>query len=140
VKPYRLVDHTADLGLEVFGKTGEELFANAASAVCELIVDRKGTGPTVVREMSVEGADREDLLVNFLREVLFLFNGEKMVPTSFTIEELDDRHLRGNGPGGGVTTGAAPGQEGGKAVTLRWDGGCRDADGMAGKGDLRCLR
>jgi len=95
VKPYRLVDHTADLGLEVFGKTGEELFANAASAVCELIVDRKGTGPTVVREMSVEGADREDLLVNFLREVLFLFNGEKMVPTSFTIEELDDRHLRG---------------------------------------------
>jgi len=95
VKPYRLVDHTADLGLEVFGKTGEELFANAASAVCELIVDRKGTGPTVVREMSVEGADREDLLVNFLREVLFLFNGEKMIPTSFTIEELDDRHLRG---------------------------------------------
>lgn len=95
MKPYRLVDHTADLGLEVFGKTGEELFANAASAVCELIVDRKGTGPTVVREMSVEGADREDLLVNFLREVLFLFNGEKMIPTSFTIEELDDRHLRG---------------------------------------------
>ncbi len=95
MKPYRLVDHTADLGLEVFGKTGEELFANAASAVRELIVDRKGTEPTVVREISVEGADREDLLVNFLREVLFLFNGEKMVPTSFTIEELDDRHLRG---------------------------------------------
>jgi len=95
VKPYCLIDHTADLGLEVFGKTGEELFANAASAVCELMLDIENPEPTAVREISVEGTDREDLLVNFLREVLFLFNGEKMVPTSFIIEELDDRHLRG---------------------------------------------
>jgi len=39
---YRLFDHTADLGVEVFGKTRKDLFVNAAAALFDLLLDAAG--------------------------------------------------------------------------------------------------
>jgi SHS2 domain-containing protein len=99
MKRYRVFDHTADLGVEILGKTVNELYANAVFAVYDLMADLSTVEPKQVRKISVEGTDREDLLVNCLREALDLFNGEKMLLKSFAVHKLDNRHLEGNAKG-----------------------------------------
>ena len=92
---YNVFDHTADLGLEIYGKTVEELFANAAFAIFDSISDLKNVHATVERQIVVEGKDWEDLLVNYLREVLYLFNGESLLLNKFSIMEINHQHLEG---------------------------------------------
>jgi SHS2 domain-containing protein len=92
---YRVFDHTADLGLEIYGKTVEELFTNAAFAVFDRITDLKSVRTVVERKIVVEGEDWEDLLVNYLREVLYLFNGEGILLKEYSITEIDPHHLKG---------------------------------------------
>lgn len=95
MKPYRVFDHTADLGVEIFGETEKALFANSAFAVFDLMVHLRSVRSREAHPIAVEGADREDLLVNVLRDVLYLFNGKKVLLKKLLIEEMDDRHLRG---------------------------------------------
>jgi SHS2 domain-containing protein len=92
---YKVFDHTADLGLEIYGKTVNELFANAAFAVFDIITDLKYVSSIVAREIIVEGEGWEDLLVNYLREILYMFNGEGLLLKEYSIIEIDPQHLQG---------------------------------------------
>jgi len=92
---YRVFDHTADLGVEIYGKTVEELFVNAAFAIFDLMTDLQDVKITEVRAIVTEGADWEDLLINYLREVLYLFNGEGLILSDYAIAEINSRHLMG---------------------------------------------
>ena len=78
---YKFFDHTADIGVEVTGRTRKELFVNAAEALFDVMIENK-TGEKSAKQqkkITVEGADVADLLINFLRELLYLFNGEKFI-------------------------------------------------------------
>jgi SHS2 domain-containing protein len=84
MQEYKVFDHTADIGVEIYGRTKRELFANAARCLNDIMIER--TEPVSVKEdtwrettVTVEGADLPDLLVNFLRELLYLFHGKKAV-------------------------------------------------------------
>lgn len=92
---YRVFDHTADLGVEIYGKTIEELFVNAAFAIFDLMIDLQDVKITESRTIVTEGTDWEDLLINYLREVLYLFNGEGLVLSDYVITEINPRHLVG---------------------------------------------
>lgn len=94
---YKLIDHTADLGIEVTGRTKRELFTKAALSLMDIVVEKKGT-PASVKEkaLTVEGSDPADLLINFLREILYLFNGERLVVVSCSIVMLGKRKLVAN--------------------------------------------
>lgn len=76
---YQLLDHTADAGLLVTADSLAGLYGQAAMALFDQIVGPVGVGPEgeETLEVSVSGADREDLLVNWLREVLYLWNGRR---------------------------------------------------------------
>ena len=41
---YELIDHTADIGIQVFGKDPEDLFATAALAMFDQIIDGQMPG------------------------------------------------------------------------------------------------
>jgi SHS2 domain-containing protein len=92
---YRVFDHTADLGLEIYGGDERELFSNAAFALFDIITDINSIDMRENRYISIEGSDREDLLVNFLREILYLFNREEFLSKGFSISTLDSHHLTG---------------------------------------------
>jgi len=78
--PYELVDHTADLGVRVFGETAEALFANAAYALTDLITDPSLLVDKEEAALVIEGSDWADLMVNWLRELLYAWCGhEKLV-------------------------------------------------------------
>ncbi|MDP2853967.1 MAG: archease [Smithellaceae bacterium] len=77
---YKLIDHTADLGIEVTGRTKRELFTKAALSLMDIVVETKRTGAGVKEKaLTMEGSDPADLLINFLREILYLFNGEALI-------------------------------------------------------------
>jgi len=92
---YRVFDHTADLGVEIYGKTAKELFANAAFALFDIITDLNRVRAIEEKMITAEGEGWDDLLVNYLREVLYLFNGEGLLLKEYSIMEIDPRHLEG---------------------------------------------
>lgn len=94
MKRYETFDHTADIGIRVFGRSVEEVFINAAFALFDLLTDLDSIRANLIREVVVEGADREDLLVRWLSELLFLCEGEGFLFREFSISSLTGTSLR----------------------------------------------
>ena len=92
---YRVFDHTADLGMEIYGRTARDLFSNAAFAVFDIITDLNQVSSRETRNIVVEGSGWEDLLVNFLREVLYLFNGEGFLSKECVVRAIDEVCVEG---------------------------------------------
>ena len=92
--PYRIFDHTADLGVEVSAATLEELYAAAAFALFDLLTDLSTVRAGIAREIVVTGEDPADLLVNFLREILYMWNGERFLIKTCLIREATPQRLK----------------------------------------------
>ncbi|MDP2725627.1 MAG: archease [Syntrophales bacterium] len=90
---YRVFDHTADLGVQVFGRTVEELFINGAYALFYLIADLDQVQLTEERIITAAGTDRNELWVNYLRECLYVFNGDGLLMRECIILFLDQSHV-----------------------------------------------
>ncbi|MDZ4165910.1 MAG: archease [Smithellaceae bacterium] len=90
---YRLFPHPADLGVVIHGSSLAELFSHGAFAVYDLMTDLRLVAPRREMTIQAEGSDREDLLVNFLREVLYLYQGSQFLPCAFDILTLDETQV-----------------------------------------------
>jgi len=99
MKPYKTFDHTADLGIAIRGTSEEDLFANAAFAVFDIITDLGRVEPRETRRVLVEGDSREDLFINFLREILYLYNGERWLLKDIRITKIDEKALEAEARG-----------------------------------------
>ena len=91
---YRIFDHTADLGVEVTGASLEELYAGAALTLFDLLTDLSSVRAGGVREIVVSGEDPADLLVNFLREILYAWNGDGFLLKSCLVREVSPMRLK----------------------------------------------
>jgi SHS2 domain-containing protein len=63
---------TADLGIEAWGETLEEVFIQAALGLAALMTDLTESGNTVNRILLIEAPSIPDLLVKFLNEIIYL--------------------------------------------------------------------
>jgi SHS2 domain-containing protein len=88
--PFRFIDHTADVGVQAFGTDPAELFVNAARAMLSLIIDSAAVRGRDHRRIVAEGRDWPDLMVNWLREVLYLWNGEELLADRIRIEHISE--------------------------------------------------
>jgi len=93
MEPFRVLEHTADVGFEAFGSTREEVFANAARALMNIIVDLDSVDPSAAVPVQAEGSGPSDLLVNWLSEVLYLYDADGWVFRSFEVRSLTDRSI-----------------------------------------------
>ena len=84
---HRFLDHTGEVEVELSGKRAEEVFAEAASALGELLADGEPPGkPARWLPLSLAGGERGRLLVDFLEELIFLAEREGLVPCAATVE------------------------------------------------------
>jgi SHS2 domain-containing protein len=93
MQPFRILEHTADIGFEALGATREEVFANAARALFHIIVELDSVELHETVNLCVEGADPPSLLVNWLSELLYLQDTEGWLFREFTINSLSEKSL-----------------------------------------------
>jgi SHS2 domain-containing protein len=84
---YETVEHTADIGLRIWGRSLEELFQQAALGMVSLLVNRERVEARESREVTVVAADREEALVTFLQELLYLYEVQRFVACDVEIVE-----------------------------------------------------
>jgi SHS2 domain-containing protein len=90
---YLLLDHTADMGMEVTGSDPPELFTKAARAFIHMMLgDIRSKGRDIIN-ISIAGEDPPDLMVRWLTEILYLFEGEHLITTEIVIDELSSSTL-----------------------------------------------
>ncbi len=87
--PYRLLDHTADLKVEIYGRGLKELFCNAAFMIFDVMLDLKKVREQGQHEISLQSADLSELFLDWLRELLFLFSTRSFVTRRVEISSLE---------------------------------------------------
>jgi SHS2 domain-containing protein len=87
---FEVFDHTADLGLRIEAEDLKGLFAEAGRALLSVIVSNPdAVEPCDPVTLRVLGTDREYLLVDWLDELLFLFESRRFLAREFETV-LDD--------------------------------------------------
>lgn len=90
---YHLFNHTADLGMEFYGNNREELFLCAGQALYDVITDLEDVNAAERVDIRVSGMDLEDLLVNWLREILYFQQGKGMLLKKFVISKMNNTFI-----------------------------------------------
>ena len=97
--PYEILEHTADVGLKVYGGTLPELFANAGRGLVMLALESPEASPKECRTLSASGGDREELLVHWLSEILYAMDAEGWLFCDFRIGKLEATAIEAEGWG-----------------------------------------
>ena len=92
---YEFLDHTGDLGIRVWAANVEEIFQEAARALFDIITDLDKVEVRISREVTVQGLGREELLVAWLSELLYLHEVEGLLFCDFALIEIDERNVKG---------------------------------------------
>jgi SHS2 domain-containing protein len=83
---YETFDHTADLGLRIRAPDLDGLFAEAGQALFSVIVeDLTSVEPKQRLEFRLEGDEREFLLFDWLKELLYHFDSEHWLGSRFEV-------------------------------------------------------
>lgn len=93
-KEYEIFEHTADAGIIAYGKDITEAFANAAKGLFSLITSLEDIVEEESREVKIVSADRAGLLVDWLNELIFLFDTENTLYRRFDIQEMTENSLK----------------------------------------------
>jgi SHS2 domain-containing protein len=92
-KRFEILDHTADLGIVVTGDDLKDLFHNAADALLQIMLEWPAEKGGEARNISIKAVDLPDLMVRWLGEILYLFEGENRLVTQTKIITLTPDHL-----------------------------------------------
>lgn len=91
---FELFDHTADLGIRVRAPSLEQLFAEAAQALlATIVVNSDDVVPITEKTIIIQSTELELTLVDWLSELLFLYETEGMVFSRFEVS-LDGANLQ----------------------------------------------
>ena len=93
MEDFQVIEHTADIGIVARGRDLKETYANAARGMFSLIVDIDSIEEEVSQRVGVSAMDREALLVEWLNELVYLFDTENLVFSRFDISDLTDSGL-----------------------------------------------
>jgi SHS2 domain-containing protein len=91
--PFRVLEHTADIGFEAYGANLAQTFSNAARALVSLTLDLDSIRPAQTMSIRARGNGLNDLLVNWLSEVLYLEDAEKWFFSDFEMTEFTETAL-----------------------------------------------
>ena len=90
MKPFELVEHTADYAIVARGRDLRELIQNAGRGMISLLVEVEAVAASGQVEFTAEADSPERLLQQCLRELLYLEEDEGLVPVEFTVINLCD--------------------------------------------------
>jgi len=87
MKKFEFVDiTTADVAFIAYGKSLDELFANSALAMFELMINTKQIKQTISKKIKLKGNDLQSLMFNWLNELLVYVDGENLAFSDFNVK------------------------------------------------------
>jgi SHS2 domain-containing protein len=86
MKPYEYFEHTADVKFRAYGKTPDEMLSNAALALFNSMINTATVQPKETWKVKLSGQDLEQLAYDWLSELIFLFETEFAVFSTFDVE------------------------------------------------------
>lgn len=123
MKPFKVLEHTADIGIRAYGETLPRLFVNAATGMFSLIIGgqalapKKIKAPYLKRKIVCEAPDVEALLIFWLSDLLYLYSTDEILFQDYDIQELTQKKIKAVCFGPNVHAVAEPKREI-KAVTF----------------------
>lgn len=90
---FSFLDHTADLRIVARGTDLKNLFEGAARSMMQIMVRGRSDERTGAIRLAVTGEDLSDLMVRWLGEVLYLFEGEKQVVMDVGVDFISPSRL-----------------------------------------------
>jgi len=94
MKRFEVLDHTADIGLIVYGGNLKALYENAGEAFFHLITDLRKVRRRVERRINIGGESLERLMVDWLSELLYLHDVENLLFKGFEVESVGEDGLK----------------------------------------------
>jgi len=95
MEKYRFIeDLTSDVMFEAYGKDLKEVFANAAEAMFRVICKLDKVKQKKSLDVEVKAENREELMINWLQELIAMVDIKGMFFSKFEILEIDERHLK----------------------------------------------
>jgi SHS2 domain-containing protein len=101
---FKILEHTADIGIIAYGEGINQAFINAAKGLFSLIIDPIEVSARKTWEIAVTAPDREALLVNWLNELIYLLDAEGVLFKDFEIIEITETALKAKGYGEKINT------------------------------------
>ena len=93
-KDFEIINHTADVGIIAYGADISQAFANAARALFSLITELDDVDEVLYRDIELAAPDQESLLVEWLNELIYLFDAENIIFKRFDITQLSNTQLK----------------------------------------------
>jgi SHS2 domain-containing protein len=94
MKRFEILDHTADIGIIVYGEDLKALFENAGEAFFHLITDMRRVRRSVRRRIEIGKESLERLMVDWLSELLYLHDVEYLLFKEFKVESVGENGLK----------------------------------------------
>jgi SHS2 domain-containing protein len=82
---YKFLDHTADIMFESYGISLNKLFENSALATEDTMVNLKQIKTKIKREVNLENKSIENLLFDFLGELIYFKDAELLLFSKFKV-------------------------------------------------------
>ena len=93
-KDFEIIDHTADVGIVAYGADANQTFANAARALFSLITELDDVEEILYRDIELTAPDEESLLIEWLNQLIYLFDTENIVFKRFDVTKLNNTQLK----------------------------------------------
>jgi SHS2 domain-containing protein len=93
-KAFEVIDHTADVGIIAYGADIEELFSNAGLALFSLITELESIENRFHLDLEVRGEDIDSLLIEWLNELIYLFDVKHILFGRFDITNFTHNVLQ----------------------------------------------
>lgn len=84
---------TSDVAFEAYGKELNELFANSALAMFEVMVNTKQIKPQIEKNVKIQSRDLEGLLFEWLNELLVFYGAENLAFSKFELK-IDEENFK----------------------------------------------
>ncbi len=93
MKRYEFFDHTADIGIRIFGNSTAQLFEHAGLALFDIITDISTVREKEKRSIAIRRDSIDELLVEWLSRLLYLNATELFLFRRFHILDMDNQSL-----------------------------------------------
>ena len=96
IEGYRLLEHTADMGIEARAGSCTKVMEEMAKGLTMMLFGDSPASESVVKKVLLNAEEPVELLVAWLNEIVYWSEQDNLVPGSLRVDALTTEGLRGN--------------------------------------------